>query len=115
MPTPRDRRLWELYRITEEDFQTVLRHQGGVCAVTGRLPGRVNLNVDHCHETGLFRGLLSAWANKGLAFFDDDPVQLRAAAAYLENPPAVAALGREVYGLLGKARRKHKMIYGGTA
>lgn len=63
----------------------------------------------------MIRGLLSCWANKGLAYFDDDPAQLRRAADYLENPPAVTALGRQVFGLLGKARRKKVMIYGGTA
>jgi hypothetical protein len=113
--TPRDKRLWELYRLTEEDYQTILRFQGGRCAITGLQPGCIALNVDHDHKTGLIRGLLSPWSNKGLAFFDDDPIQLARACDYLENPPAAAALGREVYGLLGKARRKQKMIYGGAA
>lgn len=75
-------------------------------------------NTDHQHsgpKAGLIRGLLSCWANKGLAYFDDDPEQLRRAAAYLDNPPAVAALGREVYGLTGQAKRKRIMIYGGPA
>lgn len=108
----RERRLWDLYRLTEEDYQKILEFQNGACYITGRRPaGR--FNVDHSHETGLIRGLLSPWANKGLSFFDDDPDQLRRAADYLENPPAVRALGREVYGLLGKARRKKVMIYGG--
>jgi flagellar biosynthesis/type III secretory pathway chaperone len=31
---------------------------------------------------------------------------------YLENPPAVAALGEKVYGLIGKAKRKKRMLYG---
>lgn len=114
MPTPRERRLWDLYRLTSEDWNKILAFQGGVCPITGRLPGRVAFNTDHSHDTGLIRGLLSPWANKGLAYFDDDPAQLRRAAAYLESPPAVAALGREVYGLIGQARRKRKMVYGGT-
>lgn len=112
--SPRSRRLWTLYRLTDEDYNAILAHQGGVCAVTGRLPGRVSLNVDHDHSTGLIRGLLSPWANKGLAYFDDDPHQLRAAADYLEKPPAVAALGRRVYGLLGQARKKKSMVYGSS-
>lgn len=111
-PTPRSRRLWELYRLTEEQYQTILTYQGGVCAITGRLPGRQALNVDHDHETGQIRGLLSPWANKGLSFFDDDPYLLRRAASYLENLPSVAALGAPVYGLLGRAKRKKVMVYG---
>jgi hypothetical protein len=114
MPTPaaaRTARLWELYRITDEDYEAVLAAQGGVCAITGKIPAR-HLNIDHEHRTGLFRGLLSPWANKGLSFFNDDPDCLEAAARYLRHPPAVAAIG-ERYGLIGRAQRKKKMIYGG--
>lgn len=112
--TSRAKRLWELYRLTEDDWTKILRHQGGICPITLKLPGNIAFNTDHDHTTGLIRGLLSPWANKGLAYFDDDPAQLRRAADYLENPPAVAALGKETYGLVGKAQRKKKMVYGGN-
>lgn len=108
----RKERLWSLYRLTPEDYQTILNHQGGICAITGKVSYR-NLDVDHDHKTGLIRGLLSPWANKGLSFFDDNPDTLEAAARYLRNPPAVAAIGNR-YGLLGRAQRKKKMIYGGA-
>lgn len=113
MPTPRERRLWELYRLSEADWNKILEYQGRVCPITLQPEGRFAFSTDHCHETGLIRGLLSCWANKGLAYFHDDPDQLRRAADYLENPPAIAALSRPVYGLLGQARRKRKMVYGG--
>lgn len=108
----RAKRLWDLYRLTPDQYEAILKHQGGVCAITGRLPGRQRLNVDHDHGTGLIRGLLSPFANKGLAYFDDSPYLLRQAASYLENPPAIEALGRKVYGLIGRAQRKKTMIYG---
>jgi hypothetical protein len=107
----RTARLWELYRLTDEDYARILALQGGVCAITGRLSAR-NLNVDHDHTNGLIRGLLSPWANRGLSFFNDDPALLEAAARYLRNPPAVTALG-EKYGLIGRAQRKKRMRYGG--
>lgn len=113
--TPRQKRLWDFYRLTEEDYATALDFQSGVCAITGRLPGRQSLNVDHDHKTGLIRGLLSPFANKGLSFFDDDPFLLRRAADYLESPPCPTALGRKVFGLLGRAQRKKVMTYGGAA
>lgn len=115
MTTPSERRtarLWELYRITDLDYDRVLEAQDGRCAITGKIP-TLHLNIDHDHKTGLFRGLLSAWANKGLSFFNDDPACLEAAARYLRNPPAVSAIGPH-YGLLGRAQRKKKMIYGGS-
>jgi hypothetical protein len=108
----RTARLWELYRITDEDYEKVLAAQGGCCAITGKIPSK-HLNIDHDHQTGLIRGLLSPWANKGLSFFNDDPATLEAAAHYLRHPPAVTAIG-ERYGLLGRAQRKKKMIYGGS-
>lgn len=112
MPTPRERRLWDLYRLTETEWNAILAFQDGICPITLKLPGRVAFNTDHCHDTGMIRGLLSPWANKGLAYFDDDPAQLRRAALYLENPPAVSALGRKVFGLLGRAKHKKVMVYG---
>jgi hypothetical protein len=110
--TSRAKRLWDLYRLTEADYDQILNHQNGVCAISGRLPGATRLHTDHDHQTGLIRGLLSPFINKGLAYFEDDPYLLRQAADYLENPPAVAALGRRVYGLLGRAKHKKTMVYG---
>jgi len=109
----RTKRLWELYRLTPAQYDLILAFQGGACAISGRLPGKQRLNVDHDHKSGLIRGALSPWINKGLSFFDDDPYLLRRAANYLENPPAVTALGQKVFGLIGRAQRKRVMMYGG--
>jgi hypothetical protein len=104
--------LWKLYRLTENDWETINRYQGRVCAITGKPPGRTRLSTDHDHSSGLIRGLLSMRVNRGLAYFDDDPKLLRKAADYLEAPPAVAALGKKVYGLIGRAKAKKRMVYG---
>lgn len=58
--------------------ETVTR--GGVV----RLP-----NLDHDHATGAWRGVLCSRCNTGLGMFQDNPAILRAAAAYLEDPPGV--------------------------
>lgn len=103
----------ELYRLSEADYETILTFQGGVCPITGLPASENRMNVDHRHDSGLVRGLISWKANKGLAFFQDSPALLRAAADYLEGiPPATAALGAPRYGLIGKAQRKKKMVYG---
>lgn len=108
----RKKRLWELYRLTEEEYNKILEFQGGVCAISGKAPKKTKLNVDHSHKTGQIRGLLTMSMNKGLGYFNDDPKLLRAAAAYLENFPAEQALGKKVYGLIGQAKKKRVMIYG---
>ena len=59
--------------------------QDGLCAICGR-PESMDRSIatDHCHETGLNRGLLCGNCNNGLGRFDDDPARLRAAADYIE-------------------------------
>jgi hypothetical protein len=66
-------------------------------------------HIDHCHKTGLIRGMLNPLTNK---FLIDNLDILRASIAYLENPPAPRALGEYVYGLIGKAQVKKVMLYG---
>jgi hypothetical protein len=104
--------MWAYYRLTPEEYEIVLKFQGGVCAIAKTPPKSRRLAIDHSHKTGELRGLLSPTINKGLAYFNHDPVLLRAAADYLENPPLPQALGKRVFGVLGKARWKKKMIYG---
>lgn len=53
----RDHELRQTYGITCEDYYRLLDHQGGVCAVCGRRPGKWRLAVDHDHESGIVRGL----------------------------------------------------------
>lgn len=109
--TARERRLQELYRISEAEHAQILAHQGNVCAISG-LPSS-HYGTDHCHKTGLVRGIIDWRLNRALAFFKDSPQLLRAAAAYLENPPATAALGAPRYGLIGRAKQgKRNKCYG---
>src|SRR5580765_6957219 len=94
----RDRRL---YNLLPGDRAKIREYQGELDPITGD-PLSVNAHVDHCHKTGLIRGMLNPLTNK---FLIDDIERLAASIAYLKNPPAVGALGT-VYGLLGKAQIK---------
>jgi hypothetical protein len=40
--------------------------------------------IDHCHNSGVLRGLLCQPCNQALGFANDDPARLRALADYLE-------------------------------
>lgn len=106
-------RLWNLYRLTPADYDRVLAHQNGACACCGYV-GLKRLAVDHEHRTGLIRGLLCWSCNYCIGVSKDDAKKLRQMVIYLEQPPAVSALGRRVYGLLGRAKRKKVMVYGGS-
>ena len=59
------------YRISAADFAALAKVQGGVCAICrkpetarSRKTGKPRrLSVDHCHETGMVRGLLCTACN----------------------------------------------------
>jgi hypothetical protein len=91
----RAQHLKRKYGITEEDYQSVLVSQGGVCAICGELElsktGR--LHIDHNHDTGKVRGLLCGQCNKGIGLFKDTPDLLLSAAKYLKrHQPSITGL-----------------------
>jgi len=77
--TRRERR----YRLTEARFETIMREQGGLCACC---KSKKPVDVDHCHTTGHFRGLLCRACNLGLGMFGDDIAKLKEAISYLQTP-----------------------------
>jgi len=100
----RARNLWRMYRMRIEDYDRLRERQGFACAICGIHEGDIDrskiggrkrrdgslapqstLQVDHCHRTDVIRGLLCPDCNRGLGAFLDDPVRLRAAAAYAEE------------------------------
>jgi hypothetical protein len=93
--TRRRHRLRCIYGMSLEEYDAMLDRQGGVCAICKKKPdaGKA-LFVDHCHVTGMVRGLLCGKCNSVLAFGNDDPDILRAAIAYLQAALASEASGQ---------------------
>lgn len=62
---------------------------GKACAICG---GTANLVIDHCHRTGVIRGVLCSSCNAGLGMFGDSTERLVAAIEYLTrtSPPLAA-------------------------
>jgi len=69
------------YGIGADEFDELVRQQGGVCAICGRPDPE---HVDHSHETGAVRGILCFNCNGGLGQFRDSTDSLLAAARYLD-------------------------------
>jgi hypothetical protein len=92
------------YGITLEEYDTLLQHQGGGCAICRRKPRPdASLHLDHDHQTGRMRGILCFRCNNGLGDFDDDASLLQQAVAYVVSYQAageIAAARRRVRQLI---------------
>lgn len=78
-------------------YQSMLDSQWNRCAICRTtsthgpidIPGRTRkrrvFSVDHCHETGMVRGLLCARCNLAIGNFGDDTTVMRAAIDYIER------------------------------
>lgn len=96
--TAHDRRVSETYGLERGEYQKLFDAQGGKCAICRETRSQ-KLSVDHSHKTGLTRGLLCRRCNNYLLAKGarDRPEVLRAAAEYLEQPPAIALLGERLH------------------
>lgn len=77
------------YGLTPEAFNRMLSDQENKCLVCKLEFGAERLktpHVDHCHETGVIRGLLCCHCNQGLGHFRDNSELLAAAIQYLNTP-----------------------------
>ncbi|AZV02150.1 putative endonuclease VII [Pectobacterium phage Arno162] len=89
----REKALKNKYKIGLDKYEAMLARQGGVCAICGNLEKAYDtrykvlrrLAVDHCHTTGVVRGLLCSACNIGIGKMRDSPELLRKAADYLES------------------------------
>lgn len=80
----RERYLRQVYGITTEDFTRLWEQQKGLCALCGGQGNpRRGLVVDHCHATGLIRGLLCETCNGALGAFGDNLEGIQKAVDYL--------------------------------
>jgi hypothetical protein len=66
-------------------YTKLLRSQNGVCAICHGHANELTLVIDHCHFTGIKRGLLCSECNKGIGFLKDDPEILRRALEYIQR------------------------------
>jgi hypothetical protein len=81
----RGQNLKRKYGISSEKFEEILEEQGKKCKICGcQESGLRRFHVDHCHETGLIRGILCHGCNTGLGAFKEDPSRLRKAFEYLK-------------------------------
>ena len=83
----RETHLLRKYGITFEQYNKLLSDQGNKCKICetpfGQFQG--DTYVDHCHKSGVVRGLLCRKCNAGIGQFSDRADLLASAIAYLED------------------------------
>jgi hypothetical protein len=82
----RERHLVRKYGVNLAAYDAMLFAQGGKCAICQTTPETQRygvFHVDHCHSTGVVRGLLCRGCNQMLGVVSDDPAKLHRAIAYL--------------------------------
>lgn len=104
----REQRYKRFFNITIEEYDRILAHQNGVCAICKQPSKNVRLAVDHDHKTGLIRGLLCSWCNRAISKFRDDVTKFENTVAYFKSHPATEVLGEPRYGLKGRVTNKAK-------
>lgn len=86
--------MMKTYGLRFKDYRKLFLRQKRRCAICGKKAQDVHFNdeqtrlelvVDHCHDTGRVRGLLCGICNTGLGFFKDDRERLLSAVRYLEQ------------------------------
>ena len=81
-------KLKQQYGISVEEYDAMLVAQGGGCGICGATEpgGRTKyFPVDHCHTTGVVRGLLCTKCNRGLGLFNDSTDRMERAVKYLKG------------------------------
>jgi hypothetical protein len=76
-----------------DEYEHLVKEQNSICQICKKTkialsPDRNTkrqLSIDHCHETGKFRGILCTFCNSGLGYFKDSIESLQAAIDYLKK------------------------------
>lgn len=111
--------LWRRYNLNPSEVKAIWDYQKGLCCVCKRdlVLGSPSVCIDHRHKDGLVRGLLCFLCNRALGLLGDDISRLYNAMAYLQEPPAVHALGSHRFACVGrgplpKTRSRRPGFYG---
>ena len=86
------RKVWEAkikssFGITARDYSILLLQQNFCCAICGKdqTEFKKRFAVDHCHDTGIVRGLLCANCNKGIGNLQESIAVLQSAINYIKS------------------------------
>lgn len=75
------------YGLTKDQYLNLYSETNGCCFICGEHESlfKRGLHVDHCHTTGMIRGLLCSNCNTALGKFKEDSIILEKAIQYLNR------------------------------
>lgn len=73
------------YGLEPDKYQKLLDNSGNKCMICGDSPKKRSLHIDHCHNTGIIRGLLCHGCNTALGLFKENISVMLKAIKYLEG------------------------------
>ena len=90
--SPRSRKAQSRYKVSSGELEALVARAGGCCEICDAPTDfESGAKVDHCHETGLVRGLLCGRCNIAIGWFRDDPRRVLSAYFYLTSARADTA------------------------
>jgi len=87
----RKSQLLKRYNLTPDMFNEMLGISDGRCYICGDVLARLTKEfpcIDHCHQTGVIRGILCSRCNRMLGLARDNPEILQNAVKYLNSESA---------------------------
>lgn len=76
---------YKKYKLTIQDVENMLLKQNNKCFICQKEFTNNNYKIDHCHKSGLVRGLLCHLCNSAIGFLKDDTENLKRAIEYLKK------------------------------
>jgi hypothetical protein len=89
------RYLKRIYGISFREYLNLYSKNEGCCHICGSEGFKINPNakaqlcIDHCHTTGVVRGLLCHNCNRALGLFKDNVTVMKSAINYLEGATTI--------------------------
>ncbi len=78
--------LWMHYKLTPDQYDSILKDQGSVCAICkSTTSSKKRMHVDHDHATGQIRGILCTRCNFAIGCLKDEPLLIEAALKYVQR------------------------------
>ena len=81
------RRSWKRLGLDPDIVESYVNTHPDACEICGMPSNGQKLAIDHCHDKGVFRGILCSKCNMGIGLFQDDPLLLTKAIEYLNRGP----------------------------